>query len=389
MKIGVLTGGGDCPGLNPVIRSVVKTAINEFGFSVTGFKDGFEGVILNNYINLDNNTVSGLLSLGGTILGSSNKANPFKFPIPQKDGHVYLDRSPEVVANYERLGLDALVVIGGDGTMAAGSGLEELGINMVGVPKTIDNDLLGTDQTFGFDTAVTTATDAIDKIHTTASSHHRVMIVEVMGRYAGWVALASGVAGGADIILLPEIPYDLNVICEKIKERNRQGKNFSIVVIGEGAKPEGGSMVISKMVETSPDAIRLGGIGNQLGAQIEGLTEIETRVTILGHVIRGGSPTAYDRILGTHFGREAVHLIANKQFGQMVVLKGNKFDSVPIKDVAGKVRNVPLDCPLIKSAKSLGVCLGISNESLEKPNNPNHQIHENKINQIEEKEVTA
>ncbi|MEA3296449.1 MAG: 6-phosphofructokinase [candidate division Zixibacteria bacterium] len=366
MQIGVLTGGGDCPGLNAVIRAVVKTAINDYGMSVIGFKDGFEGVILNNYRSLDLDSVSGILSLGGTILGTSNKANPFKFPIQQKEGYVYLDRSTEIVANYERLGLDALIVIGGDGTMSAASGLTELGVNMIGVPKTIDNDLYGTDQTFGFDTAVVTATDAIDKIHTTAQSHHRVMVVEVMGRYAGWVALASGVAGGADIILLPEIPYDLNVICEKIKERNRNGKNFSIVVVGEGATSEGGSMVISREIETSPEAIRLGGIGNQLAAQIEGLTNVETRVTILGHVVRGGSPTAFDRLLGTHFGREAVRLAAEEQFGRLVVLSGNRFESIPIEDVAGKVRKVPLDSPLIGAAQSSGISLGVNNEQLRK-----------------------
>jgi 6-phosphofructokinase 1 len=195
MKIGILTGGGDCPGLNAVIRSVVHTAIREYDMSVVGFRDGFEGVIMNNYVNLDLTSVASILSLGGTILGTSNRANPFKYPIPQKEGHIFLDRSPEVIANYNRLGLDALVVIGGDGTMAAGTGLTELGVNMVGVPKSIDNDLYGTDQTFGFDTAVATATDAIDRLHTTAQSHNRVMIVEVMGRYAGWIALACGVAG--------------------------------------------------------------------------------------------------------------------------------------------------------------------------------------------------
>ena len=382
MQIGVLTGGGDCPGLNAVIRSVVRTAINDYGMSVVGFKDGFEGVIMDRYVNLDLDSVSGILSLGGTILGTSNRANPFKFPIPQKDGHVYLDRSTEVVATYQRLGLDALVVIGGDGTMAAATGLTDLGINMVGVPKTIDNDLYGTDQTFGYDTAVATATDAIDKLHTTAHSHHRVMIVEVMGRYAGWVALASGVAGGADVILLPEIPYDLEVICEKIRQRNRQGKKFSIVVVGEGAKPIGGDMVVSRMIETSPEAIRLGGIGKQLAAQIEGLTDVETRVTILGHVVRGGSPTAFDRQLGTHYGREAVKLVANKQYGQLVVLSGNQFGSVPIADAAGKQRQVPMDCALIKSAMSLGISLGIAHDHIHEPVMPEHQIEQQQLQEM-------
>ena len=362
MKIGMLTGGGDCPGLNAVIRSVVHSAINEYGMSVVGFKAGFEGVIMNNYVNLDLASVSGILPLGGTILGSSNKANPFEYPIPQKDGYVYLDRSPEVVATIERLGLDAMVVIGGDGTMAAATGLTDLGVNMVGVPKSIDNDLFGTDQTFGFDTAVATATDAIDRLHTTAQSHDRVMIVEVMGRYAGWIALACGVAGGADVILMPELPYELDVICEKIRSRNRQGKTFSIVVVGEGAKAIGGDMVVSRMIETSPEAVRLGGIGKQLGAQIEGVTDIDTRVTILGHIIRGGSPTAFDRQLGTNFGREAVRLIAERQFGRLVVLSDNQYNSIAIADAAGKVRNVPMDSPLIRSARSLGISLGVTEE---------------------------
>jgi 6-phosphofructokinase 1 len=233
MRIGVLTGGGDCPGLNTVIRAVVKTAINDYSMSVIGFKDGYEGLVLGNSMVLDKDAVSGILTRGGTILGTSNRADPFNFPILQKDKYVYLDRSADLTANYEKLGLDALVAIGGDGTMMGASKIIDLGINLVGVPKTIDNDIYGTDRTFGFDSAVATATEAIDKIHTTAQAHHRVMIIEVMGRYAGWLALASGLAGGGDIILIPEIPYDLDVVCDKIKERNRVGKNFSIIVIGE------------------------------------------------------------------------------------------------------------------------------------------------------------
>ncbi|MCP4566674.1 MAG: ATP-dependent 6-phosphofructokinase [FCB group bacterium] len=365
MKLGVLTGGGDCPGLNAVLRAVVKTAINDFDMSIIGFRDGYEGMILNNYISLDKRAVSGILTLGGTILGTSNQADPFNFPILQKEEYIYLDRSSELVANYERLGLDGLIAIGGDGTMAASARLCELGINIVGVPKTIDNDLFGTDQTFGFDSALVTATEAVDKIHTTAQSHHRVMIIEVMGRYAGWLALTSGLAGGGDIILIPEIPYDVAEVCDKIKERNRQGKNFSIIIIGEGAKPEGGDMVVKRRIETSPDAIRLGGISHQLAAQIEGLTRLETRVTILGHLVRGGSPTAYDRLLGTRFGSEAVRLAADNQFGRLVVLKGADVKSIPMADAAGKVRTVPLNSPYIAIAQSLGISLGVSAERLE------------------------
>ncbi len=365
LKIGVLTGGGDCPGLNAVLRAVVKTAIHDYNMSVIGFRDGYEGLILNNYITLDKGSVSGILSLGGTILGTSNRADPFNFPILQKDKYIYLDRSADLTANYERLGLDAVIAIGGDGTMNASASLSKIGINIVGVPKTIDNDLFGTDQTFGFDSAVVTATEAIDKIHTTAQSHHRVMIVEVMGRYAGWLALASGLAGGGDIILIPEIPYDIDVICEKIKERNRLGKNFSIVVIGEGAKAEGGEMIIKRMVENSPDAVRLGGVSNRLALQIEALTRLETRVTILGHLVRGGSPTPFDRLLATYFGCEAVRLVAQKKYGRLVVLKGNDIMSIPLGDVEGKVRTVPFDSQMIKAARSLGVSLGLDWEKIE------------------------
>jgi len=365
MRIGVLTGGGDCPGLNAVLRAVVRTAINDYGMTVIGFKDGYEGLILNNYVNMDKNSVSGILALGGTILGTSNQANPFNFPILQKEKYVYLDRSTELVNNYERLGLDALIAIGGDGTMAASAGLCKLGINVIGVPKTIDNDLYGTDQTFGYDSALVTATEAVDKLHTTAQSHHRVMIIEVMGRYAGWLALGCGLAGGGDIILIPEIPYDIETVCDQVKDRNRQGKNFSIVVIGEGAKPEGGDMVINRIVETSPDAIRLGGISHRLAAQIEGLTRLETRVTILGHLVRGGSPSPLDRLLATRFGSEAVHLAARKQFGDLVVLRGTEIRSVPIVEVAGKCRKVPYDSPLIRVALSMGISFGVSRSRIQ------------------------
>jgi phosphofructokinase-like protein len=368
-RIGILTGGGDCPGLNAVIRAIVKTAINDYDMSVIGFKDGFEGIILDKYITMDRNSVVGILAQGGTILGTSNRADPFNFPIPQKDDYVYLDRSSELVNNYEKLGLDALIVIGGDGTMSAAASLSKLGLNIIGVPKTIDNDLYGTDQTFGFDSAMITATEAIDKIHTTAQSHHRVMIVEVMGRYAGWLALASGLAGGGDIVLIPEIPYDLDNICDKLKERNRLGKNFSIIVIGEGAKMEGGEMVVSRLVKNSPDAIRLGGVSNQLASQIEGLTRLESRVTILGHLVRGGSPSPFDRLLGTRYGCESVRLVHEKQFSVLVALRGIDLTTVPLSEVAGKVRKVPLDHSLILNSLSTGLSLGVSREKLEQMRN--------------------
>ena len=363
-RVGIFTGGGDCPGLNAVIRAVVKTAINDYGMSVIGFKDGYEGIILNNYISMNRDSVVGILARGGTILGTSNRADPFNFPIPQKDDYVYLDRSAEVVENYEKLGLDAIIAIGGDGTMISAAKLSEMGLNVIGVPKTIDNDLWGTDQTFGFDSAMTTATEAVDKIHTTAQSHHRAMIIEVMGRYAGWLALASGLAGGGDIVLIPEIPYDLENICDKLRERNRQGKNFSIIVIGEGAKAEGGEMVVARKIATSPDAIRLGGVSNQLAAQIEALTRMETRVTILGHLVRGGSPTPFDRLLGTRYGCEAIDMVARHEYGRLVALKGVDITSVPLVEVAGKVRKVPLNHYLVRNALSTGLSLGVSSEKL-------------------------
>lgn len=366
MKLGVLTGGGDCPGLNAVIRAVVKTAINDYDMEVVGFSDGYDGLVVNRYRELRSSDVSGILTLGGTILGTSNRADPFNFPILQGDEYIYIDRSTQAIQNFENLGLDALIAIGGDGTMAASNGMAKKGLNIIGVPKTIDNDLWGTDQTFGFDSAVTSAVDAIDKIHSTAQSHHRVMIVEVMGRYSGWLALASGIAGGGDAILIPEIPYHVDVICDMIKTRNRKGKNFSIIIIGEGAKPEGGDIVIKRIVKNSPDQIRLGGISHQLASQIEGVTTLETRVTILGHVLRGGTPTAFDRILASRFGIEAVRLAAEKKFGRMVALHGNEVESVAIEDVADTVRKVTFDAPLLKTAVSLHTCLGVDDISVMK-----------------------
>jgi 6-phosphofructokinase 1 len=358
-RIGILTGGGDCPGLNAVIRAVAKTADNECGMEVVGFEDGYEGLVLNKYRKMDDEDVSGILTQGGTILGTSNRADPFKYPVLQGEEYVYLDRSSQCVRNFESLGLDCLIAIGGDGTMAASAGLMDLGIPIIGVPKTIDNDLPGTDVTFGYDTALQTATDAIDRIHTTAQSHHRVMFVEVMGRYAGWLALGSGLAGGGDIMLIPEFPYDIDAVCEHIKMRNSRGKKFSIVVVGEGAKPMGGDMVVSKIIENSPDTIRLGGISHQVAAQVEGLINVECRVTILGHLLRGGSPTARDRMLASSFGCEAARMAMRGETGRMVVLRGNELESVNIKDVAGKVRVVTPEHRWIKAALGLGLSIGV------------------------------
>jgi phosphofructokinase-like protein len=357
-RIGVLTGGGDCPGLNAVLRALVRTADNDYDMGVVGFYDGFEGVVEGRYKELSNQDVSGILAQGGTILGTSNRADPFKFPVLDQEEYVYLDRSAQAIRTIESLGLDALIAIGGDGTMAACAGMSKKGVPIIGVPKTIDNDLWGTDVTFGFDSALATATDAVDKIHTTAQSHHRVMIIEVMGRYAGWLALYSGIAGGGDIVLIPEIPYDIEEVCNAVKSRNARGKNFSIVVVGEGAKPIGGDMVIKRIVKNSPDAIRLGGVSHQIAAQVEGLTNLESRVTILGHLVRGGIPSAADRILATKVGAEAVHMAARREFDQMVAIKGDQLSSTPIVDVAGKLRLVTPDHDMVRVALSLGMSLG-------------------------------
>jgi 6-phosphofructokinase 1 len=340
-RIGILTGGGDCPGLNAVIRAIVKSARHGWGMEVVGFLDGYEGLIENRYREISSKDASGILATGGTILG------------------IYLDRSTQGVRNFDALGLDGLIAIGGDGSMAASAGMMKMGIPIVGVPKTIDNDLFGTDVTFGFDSALATATEAIDKIHTTAQSHHRVMIIEVMGRNAGWLALYSGLAGGGDIVLMPEFPYDIEAVCNQVRTRNAQGKTFSIVVVGEGAKPIGGDVVVKRLVENSPDTIRLGGISHQVAAQIEGLINIECRVTILGHLLRGGSPTAHDRILATRFGIEAVNLVADRQFGRMVALQNNAITSVSIDEIAGRQRKVTPDHSVIKTAQALGICLGV------------------------------
>lgn len=357
-RIGVLTGGGDCPGLNAVLRAVVKTAVGKYGLEVIGFRDGYRGLVENDYIQLKRSNVSGILVRGGTILGSSNRDNPFNFKI-ETDGKVkYVDMSDQVVKNIAELGIDCMVIIGGDGTMASARDFAHKGVNVIGVPKTIDNDLSATDITFGFMTAVNTATDAIDKLHTTAESHHRIMILEVMGRYAGWIALQSGIAGGADVILIPEIPYDIKKVAQKINDRKNRGKSFSIIVVAEGAKPLGGEMVVGKIVKDSPDPVRLGGIGNYVAQQLENLTCLETRVTVLGHVQRGGSPTPYDRILSTRYGVAAVELVQAEKFGMMVSLQGDTITAVPIEEAVGKLKNVPPDGELVRVAKSIGVEFG-------------------------------
>jgi 6-phosphofructokinase 1 len=357
-RIAILTGGGDCPGLNAVIRAVAKKAMGEGG-EVIGIEDGYEGLVKNRVKKLENSDVSGILTMGGTILGTSNIANPYRYAIEGKGCKlVFKDYHKRAVSNFKKMKADALVAIGGDGTLSMAYRLFEDGIPIVGVPKTIDNDIVGTDITFGFDTAVSVATEGIDRVHTTAQSHHRVMIVEVMGRTAGWIALHAGVAGGGDIILIPEIPYDINVIVKKIRERHGKGKRFSIVVVAEGARPKGGDVVVQRIVKASTEAVRLGGIGFVLGDQIEKLTCIETRAVVMGHLQRGGSPTPFDRVLATQLGSKAVDFIDEGAFGNMVGVKDNDFVKVSLRDVANGKRLVPQDHYLVEAARALGTCFG-------------------------------
>ena len=357
-RIAILTGGGDCPGINAVIRAVAKKAFHKKNTEVIGIEDGYHGLINKRWRTLYDKDVSGILTLGGTILGTSKTANPYHYAVKKGIKLEFRDMSKVAIRNISHLGLSCLVCIGGDGTLGIAYQLFKDGIPVVGLPKTIDNDLRGTDITFGFDSAVSIATEGIDRIHTTAESLHRIMIVEVMGHRTGWIALYSGVAGGGDIILIPEIPYDIQAIAEKVKERNKKGKRFSIVVIAEGAKSKGGDMVIQRIVQESSDPIRLGGIGFVLGEQIEKMTGLETRTVVMGHLLRGGSPTPFDRILATGLGAKAVDMIEDKKFGYMAGVKGNSLVPVPLKEIAKGPKLVPLNHPMIKAARSLGTCFG-------------------------------
>jgi phosphofructokinase-like protein len=357
-RIGILTGGGDCPGLNAVIRSIAKPAMTQFGCAVIGILDGFEGLVEGRMRELIPRDVGGIVNVGGTILGTSNKGNPFQFPVETPQGVEVLDYSSHAIQNYRDWNLDALIAIGGDGTMHIVDRFTELGLNFIGVPKTIDNDLSATDVTFGYDSAVWVATEAIDRLHTTASSHHRVMVVEVMGRYAGWIALGSGIAGGADMILIPEIPFKWEKVYEHVLLRSKRGNRFSIICVAEGAKPAEGDVVVKEMDKKRTDPVRLGGIGDVVGRKIEKATGLETRVVVLGHVLRGGSPTPYDRILATRFGAMALELAAQGKFGYMVSLRGTEVVAVPVKEAILKLRTVPLDSQYIKSARAVGTAFG-------------------------------
>jgi len=359
-RIGVLTGGGDCPGLNAVIRAVTSHSILNHKIEVFGILDGYSGLINKKLRKLNLENVSGILPRGGTILGTSNRDNPFKYSVGTSEGErKYTDVSEEVIKTVEYNELDAIIAIGGDGTQAIANKLyEECGIPVVGIPKTIDNDLDGTDITFGFDTALTIATNSIDKIHSTAESHHRIMVIEVMGRYAGWIALHSGIAGGGDVILIPEIPFTIENIGKKIENRLSMGKRFSLIVVAEGAKIAGENVVAARKVADPNDPIRLGGISTIVGNRIEDLTGIESRFTILGHVQRGGSPTAFDRILATRFGFHAVEAVINGKFGFMVGLRGEKITTTSIKDAIANPRRVNPNSDLVKTALAVGTSFG-------------------------------
>ncbi len=354
LRVGVITGGGDCPGLNAVIRAVAKSLIVQHNAEVLGFEDGFQGLIEERIQPLNYQDVSGILTLGGTILGTSNKANPFSY---YRRGDA--DVSSQITKFVRTLGMDALVVIGGDGTMSISHRLQELGINIVGVPKTIDNDLVGTDYTFGYQTAVQVACDALDRLHTTGESHQRVMILEVMGRDAGWIALEAGIAGRAHTILIPEIPYQLEKVLEKIHLRKEGGSPFSIIVVAEGAKEIGKDAITSESASNRLQGVaQLGGVGYYVANEIGKRIDLEVRCTVLGHTQRGGTPLAFDRVLGTRLGTEAVQAAADKKFGNMVALQGREIIPVPLKSLAGIVRQVPLDSQLIGTAESIGICLG-------------------------------
>jgi phosphofructokinase-like protein len=354
-RIGVLTGGGDAPGLNAVIRAVVKTAANS-GIETVGIEDSFDGLLEPDRSRvLTPRDVTGILRLGGTILGTLNTGNPLSSQITTSDGaRRYADR---VIEMYQRMDLGALIVIGGDGSLAIAHEFGALGIPIVGVPKTIDNDIVGTTNCFGFDTAVAFATDAIDRLHTTAEAHKRILVVEVMGRYAGWIALYAGVAGGADAILIPEIPFDIELVAKRLRERDKWGAKFSIVVVAEGAFPKGGSMSLLEAAHGLASE-RLGGVGAQVCDALHGATGKETRSVVLGHLQRGGAPTSFDRILATRFGGKAVELVKRGEFGTMVAFAPPDIVARPLSEVVGKTKTVPMEFDLLATAKALGVTFG-------------------------------
>ena len=374
-KVAILTNGGDAPGLNAVIRAIVKTAENN-GIECYGYIEGYEGLLRNNFIKLESkSTASGLLHRGGTIIGSSNSTNVFNYKVEEDGKITYKDYSDICVENVKKEGFDCIFTLGGDGTQKSARDLSLKGVNVIGVPKTIDNDVAHTDITFGYNTAVAVATEALDRLHTTAESHHRIMVLEVMGRYAGWIALESAIAGGADVALIPEIPYDINKVVETINKRRNRGKKFSIVVVSEGAKPLNGNMVIKKVLSDGKglDNVRLGGIGEQVAEELEELTGMISRTTVLGYVQRGGTPTPYDRVLSSKYGAKAMELAMEGTFNVLVTLSNGKLSYVSIEDVIGQnkeigarsggtaltnIKTIKPEDDLIKTARYLGINLG-------------------------------
>jgi 6-phosphofructokinase 1 len=356
-RIAINTGGGDAPGLNAVIRAVVLAA-EELGWEVYGIERSYDGLFeQGGLIRLDRSAVRGITHMGGTILGTTNRGNPLRWPVTAEDGTVtYADRSDEVIRALAEHGIDALVAIGGDGSLTIAHHLFQKGLKVVGVPKTIDNDLAATNLTFGFQTAVATATDAIDRLHSTAQAHERVMVIELMGRNAGWIALFAGVAGTADVILIPEIPFDMDVVAEKIEARYHMGRRgFAIVVVSEGAYPKGGE---PHFLRRDSGQVRLGGIGEEVATEINQRTGRETRSLVLGHLQRGGSPNAYDRLLSLRFGAAAVNLIRDGSHGCMVALDPPNVLAVPLGQAISKIKTVPLDSDVVSTARALGICLG-------------------------------
>lgn len=358
-RMAIITGGGDCPGLNAVIRAVAKDAFH-CNIDVQGIEDGYLGLIENRFRQLQPHELSGILRRGGTILGSNNKANPSQFAVGKNpDGTpIFRDFTEDCLRHLRNRKIEAMVVIGGDGTMTSAANFASHGISVVGVPKTIDNDIQGTEITFGFQTAVDTATDALDKVRTTADSHHRAMVVEVMGRNAGWIALHAGVASGSDVILIPEIPFDIDAICETIHNRERQNKRSTILCVSEGARPRDGQQFVAKVDPTSPDPIRLGGVGKFVAEALEKRTGIESRYVVLGHVQRGGVPCPADRVLSTLLGHHAMMLLREGKVGRMVAVQNGGLTDVDLQEPAGRQRLVPVDHPLVSAARAVGTSFG-------------------------------
>ena len=377
-KVAILANGGDVSGFNAVIRAIIKTAENN-GIDCYGFIDGYNGLLKNNFVKLatsNNSTASGILPKGGSIIGSSTNANVFNYKVVGENGEVeYKDLSDVCVENIKKDGFDCIFTLGGDGTQKSARDFSTKGVNVIGVPKTIDNDVACTEITFGYNTAVSVAAEALDRLHTTGETHHRIMVLEVMGRYAGWIALESAIAGGADVALIPEIPYDINKAVDKINERRAKGKEFSIVVVAEGAAPKGGEITVASQRNNGAgvDNNKLGGVGQVVAKQLEQLTGLEARNTTLGYMQRGGTPTAFDRVLSTKYGAKAMELALSGQFGVLAVLKNGKLDSVSLEDVVGRntkigavsgntaesnLRKVTMDDDLVKTARDIGICLG-------------------------------